>query len=332
MRLENIVALTYAELINSPYVSDFSSISFNASKVKRGDLFIAFKHDDIEIAIKNGAYGIMFEKPTQISDMEIAWIKVKNLYDAVHKIVRFIFIDKEIEVYECNEIVLELAKQIDVESENFIVLSDNIETYFDKLTELPQHSIALFSPTHIPKDIFPSLKQLPQKTGKAIEIIEQTLFETSFIYDDIFYERQLLSPFFMPYLEELLNLFKILKINFKLKKFLPIKHFEAVFVNKNIEIKEFGSSDKVLIFEKSTMLILQEMKFLQQHSTWAKTIYIIPYAIKDELDYNIDIIFYKTIKELKQILKELNFHFALIVGVDKSILSTPTINQRVFKF
>jgi len=225
-----------------------------------------------------------------------------------------------------------LAKQIDVESENFIVLSDNIETYFDKLTELPQHSIALFSPTHIPKDIFPSLKQLPQKTGKAIEIIEQTLFETSFIYDDIFYERQLLSPFFMPYLEELLNLFKILKINFKLKKFLPIKHFEAVFVNKNIEIKEFGSSDKVLIFEKSTMLILQEMKFLQQHSTWAKTIYIIPYAIKDELDYNIDIIFYKTIKELKQILKELNFHFALIVGVDKSILSTPTINQRVFKF
>ena len=152
MRLENIVALTYAELINSPYVSDFSSISFNANKVKRGDLFIAFEHDDIEIAIKNGAYGIMFEKPTQISDIEIAWIKVKDLYDAVHKIVRFIFIDKEIKVYECNEIVLELAKQIDVESENFIVLSDNIETYFDKLTELPQHSIALFSPTHIPKE------------------------------------------------------------------------------------------------------------------------------------------------------------------------------------
>ena len=80
------------------------------------------------------------------------------------------------------------------------------------------------------------------------------------------------------------------------------------------------------------MLILQEMEFLQQHSTWAKTIYILPHTLKDQLDYNIDIIFYKTTKELKQILKELNFHFALIVGVDKSILSTPTINQRVFEF
>jgi ferrochelatase len=68
MRLENFLALTQATLINEPCVHSFENIVFEAHKVKRGDLFFAYEHENIKLAIVNGAYGVIFDKPTQISD------------------------------------------------------------------------------------------------------------------------------------------------------------------------------------------------------------------------------------------------------------------------
>jgi ferrochelatase len=284
MRLENVLALTNAKLVNEPFVKQFTNIIFDENRVKRGDLFIAFDEEAIETAVFNGAYGVMFDRPTQISDSEIAWIKVDNLVNALKRLLRFRLIEKDIIVYECNEIILKLALQIMTES-NFIVLDGDIESITKELWDLEGPHTVLFSPFLISKDIFTDIKSIPS-SKEPISIMEQTLFETSFIYDDVFYERQLISPFFIPYLSQLLHLFKILKINFRLKKFNSIGHFEAVFTNKNFEIKDFGTSDKVLIFEKSVSLIKNEINFLQKQATWAKIIYILPFTCKDSLDIN----------------------------------------------
>ena len=330
MRLENTLALIHGELINTPFINSFNNIVFDAKTVKRGDLFVAFDEDSIKDAIFNGAYGVIFDKPTQITDSEIAWIKVQNLEDALKRLLRFELINKEISVYSCDEITLKLALQI-VTEPNFIALHGDIKSIFKELLNVENGSIVLFSPALTSTDLFTNIKELPKNKVQSINIIEQTLFETSFIYDNVFYERQLVSPFFMPYLERLLYLFKILKINFRLRKFTPIDHFEAVFTNKNFEIKEFGSSDKVLIFEKSTSLIENEINFLQKQATWAKIIYIIPFTCKQSLDAtaleNENIFLYKNKKEIKTVLHANNFHFALIVGVDKSILEKPLVRQ-----
>ncbi|WP_152182891.1 hypothetical protein [Sulfurimonas indica] len=330
MRLENILALTHGELVNSPFVNSFENIVFDARSVKRGDLFVAFDETMIEDAVLNGAYGVVFDKPTQISDSEIAWIKVKDLQEALERILRFILIDKEIEVYECNEIILKLALQV-VTEPNFIALHGDIQTLYKMLSSLENGASILFSPALTSKELFTNVKKLPLNPNESINIIEQTLFETSFIYDNIFYERQLISPFFMPYLEQLLHLFKVLKINFRLRKFTPIDHFEAVFTNKNFEIKEFGTSDKVLIFEKSTTLIEQEIEFLQKQATWANILYLIPFtaveSLSQKLRENPHIVIYKSENEIKNLLREHSFHFALIVGANKSILTKPLIKQ-----
>jgi len=328
MRLENILALTHGKLINSPFVNSFENIVFEAKAVKRGDLFVAFDEAMIEDAVLNGAYGVIFDKPTQISDSEIAWIKVQDLQEALKRILRFILIDKEIEVYECNEIILKLALQV-VTEPNFIALDGDIQKLYKTLSSIEKGAYILFSPEITSSELFTNIKKLPMNSSESINIIEQTLFETSFIYDNIFYERQLISPFFMPYLEQLLHLFKILKINFRLRKFTPIDHFEAVFTNKNFEIKEFGTSDKVLIFEKNTALIQKEIKFLQKQATWAKILYLIPSSALQSLtqDENSQLMTYKNKNEIKTILKEHQFHFALIVGVDKSILEKPLNKQ-----
>ncbi len=330
MRLENTLALTHGELINTPFVNSFNNIVFDVKAVKRGDLFVAFDENNIEDAIFNGAYGVMFDKPTQITDSEIAWIKVQDIEDALRRLLRFELINKEISVYACDEIILKLALQV-VTEPNFIALNGDIKSVFKELSNIENGSTVLFSPALTSEDLFTNIKELPKNKAQSINIVEQTLFETSFIYDNIFYERQLVSPFFMPYLEQLLYLFKILKINFRLRKFTPIDHFEAVFTNKNFEIKDFGTSDKVLIFEKSTSLIENEISFLQKQATWAKIIYIVPFTCKQVLSPSIlthdSIFLYKNKNEIKNILHSNTFHFALIVGADKSILAKPLVTD-----
>ena len=321
MRLENVLALTHGTVVNEPFVKTFENIVFDASRVKRGDLFIAFDEESIESAVLNGAYGVLFDKPTQISDREIAWIKVQDINDALQRLLRFKLIDKEITVYECNQIVLKLALQV-MSEPNFIALSGDIKSIVKQLWDLPSKSTVLFSPALTPKEIFTDVKSITTSI-EPINIVEQTLFETSFIYDNIFYERQLISPFFMPYLEELLHLFKTLKINFRLRKFTPIDHFEPVFTNKNFEIKEFGTSDKVLIFESITHLIDSEIAFLRKQANWANIIFVLPFQENRSYEENADIHTYKNKKEILEILKSNSFHFALVVGVDKSILSKP---------
>jgi len=324
MRLENFLALTHTSLVNEPCVNGFENIIFDAIKVKRGDLFFAFDKDSIDIAVTNGAYGVVFDTPTQISDNEIAWIKSDNLDDTLKKLLRFKMIEKEVVVYECNEIILKLALQV-ITQTNFLVINGDMQSIYKSMSNMEQRTTLLFSPELNDKDIFASAREMPSTNIQTIEIMEQTLFETSFIYDNVYYERQLISPFFIPYLEELLYLYKSLKINFRLKKFIPINHFEPVFTNKNFEIKNFGASDKVLIFEPNANLIESEMIFLQSRASWANIIFIIPNS--STCRDNENVFRYEKENEIIQILKSNSFNFALIIGVDKTILEKPIIYQ-----
>jgi len=320
MRLENVLALTHGKLISKPFVSSFTETIFEAKNVKRGDLFIAFNEDEIEEAILNGAYGIIFDKPTQIIDNEIAWIKVNNIDDAFKKLLRFRLIQKNISTYSCDLITLKLALQIFTET-SFYVLKSNTKITQKQLWNLSDASTILFSPELYDENIFTNIQPIESDLISKIELKERTLFETSFIYDHIFYDRVFLSPFFIPYLEKILNFFKKIEVNFRLKSFTQMEHFEAVFVNNSIELKEFGTTDKVLIFEKNLTLVKDEIEFLKKFVNWANLIFVLPadFMLFDLKEYT-NIFFYKNKDEIFKILKENSFNFALIAGSDKSIV------------
>ncbi len=324
MRLENLLALIDAKLVNTPCVNSFENIVFEAHRVKRGDLFIANSISEIELAIKNGAYGILYDQIASVTDEEIAWIHVKNLQEALDKLLRFRLIENEITVYKCDEIVLKLASQITTDN-NFIVVTLDKSKLFRQLWQLQNRIILLFCPTLHNENIFTNIKSINSTINKSIEIVEQTLFETSFIYNDKYYERELISPFFIPYLEELFHLYESLKINYKLRKFHTIDNFEAVFTNKNLQIKEFGTSDKVLIFEKNSSLIQKEIDFLQSKAPWANIVYLLPKDIYISNENNVTR--YENSDEILTTLKKSKFNFALVVGVSKSVLNKKTSNS-----
>lgn len=326
MRLENILALTNGRLVNDPFVKKFETIVFEAKDVKRGDLFIAFDEEMIEEAIFNGAYGIIFDKPTQITDTEIAWIKVKECEDSLKKLLRFRLIEKNITAYECNEIILKLSLQV-ITDQNFIPVHGDIKSIHKALWNLDDNATLLFCPEISDTNIFTDVQKLPPYKNGTISVVEETLFEISFIYNDVFYERQTISPFFIPYLERLLHLYKMLHINFRLRKFSQLDHFEAVFVSTKFETKEFGASDKVLIFEKSLSLVKGEIEFLQKNASWANVLYILPLSEKENYENDFSIFTYTNKKDIFTILENNYFHFALIIGRDSSILQKPIQTQ-----
>ena len=318
MRLENIVALTNAKLLTSPEVSAFGEIHFDASKIKRGDIFVAIDPQDIDTALQNGAYAVIFDKPVQISDTETAWIKVENLEDALLRLLRFRLVEKEVVAYSCETIILELALGIDTD-DAITVVDGELTELIKKLWHIQNGATLLFSPSKTSSDLFVDVKELPSVEDQKIEIIEKTLFECSFIFDDHYYERILLSPFFLPFLQRILNFYKHKGIAFTLRRFDHLKHFEIIFTNKNFEQKEFGSSERVLIFEKDMQLITQEIDFLSSHAPWARTVYLLPqeYEIKSCKQCH----YYHDKTSLFEILHATPFHFALIGGVEKEILN-----------
>ncbi|MDD3769493.1 MAG: hypothetical protein AB7U26_08315 [Sulfuricurvum sp.] len=320
MRLENILALTQGNLLGEPTVSIFENVVFDPSKVKRGSLFVAYSADDIPEALLHGAYGVLFERPTQITDSEVAWIKVENIDAALKKLLRFYLLEKELQVYACDPITLHLSTMITTPP-SFCNVEGSMREVWEKLWPLEKKAIVLFSPTLTDPDIFIEHSQLIRAQENTITIIEQTLFETSFIHNDTFYERQMLSPFFIPYLEHLLFFYTFLRIPFQIRGFSKMGHFIPVFTNARMEIKEFGTSERVVIFEPLLELIDEQIDFLDAQASWAKIICLLPESMRSALTIGVDnILFYRYPEEIIALLQSRDFHFALVAGVDKSVL------------
>lgn len=333
MRLENILALTQGILYSTPTIHVFEGVVFDVSKVKRGSLFVAYTPSEIPEALKNGAYGILFDKPTQIGDPEVAWIKVEALETALKRILRFYLLEKDLRVHACDPLTLRLSHHI-ATPKTCCSIEGSIQKVWDKLWSLEKNSIVLFSPTLSDSDLFIDATPLTPFDEKPLRIIEKTLFETSFVHQELFYERQMLSPFFIPYLKPLLDFYHQMEIPFQLKNFTKMNHFTPIFTNQSLEIKEFGASDHVVICEPSLELIDQESAFLEEHAKWSQKRYILPSSHSLPLDH---CVYYDRVEEILPLLKAHPFHFALVAGVSKERLFDTTsrassLEQLEFRF
>jgi len=327
MRLENIVALTTAKLLTQPEVSTFETFVFEASKVKRGDLFVALNPQEIPQALENGAYAILFDTPVDVSDAEVAWIEVEDLQNALLRLLRFRLLENEIQAFSTHEIIVEIAYGVET-SQALIVADGTIDALFRSLWEAPKKSLVLFSPQRVKADLFANANELPTLQKESIEIMERTLFETSFIFANHYYERIEISPFFIPFLQKLLNFLKQKGVSFSLRRrFERLSHFKIVFTNRSFLPKEFGSSELVLIFEEDMELFAEEIHFLQTHAPWARSIYILPSSYND-LDTYENCFYYNSQEEIFDILHRERFHFALIGGVTQELLDRVQKNQQ----
>lgn len=326
MQISSILDIVDGSLLNSPSISFIYSIKTNVKKIKEGDLFIARNLNEIELAIKNGAFGILIEENHPIIDNEIAWIKVKDIDLSIIKLVRFKLAIKELKAYYCDKTSYEILKIYSNNfKENIKLIPNKLDTIFKFIDDIENQTIIISSSKEILEKIYPKNQSFDENFDeKQIKnLIEHSLFETTFSYKELYFYRLRISSLYISSFIKILN-FLNLNIDFtRLKNFHNLK---PIFLDKNSNIIEFGKSDKFIVSQNNEELYEKEIKYIKEKYKYAKTIFISSSTLKFLKNNDYTII--NNLEELKPLLKKIKFNGIYIMGFNyKEVYEYLTKNE-----
>lgn len=311
MRIESLIRITGGVLLNTPSVDLINDIKISSNKVQRENLYIDINNNEEERneALENGAYAILTSTIPQIIDEEIAWISVDNLNQAIIKLARYYVTDKNFKFIPLSSIQYKLAKCIQINKKAKVLSSEPKDALTEILKAQDNELFFVVNNDYITK-INPDLI-LPKNKIEATKTLESGIFHSSFVFNDMFINNIKLSPFFVPYLCSLISYFDDLEIEYKIENFNNFDHFQPLFVNSNLEKKDFGLTNKALIFEKDFKLFKKELNFLEKRLDCNSLVVLIPEEKK--LTCKSIKMIYKNFFEIKS-LKNIDFRYALIYG------------------
>ncbi len=269
MSFENLIKIIGATLLNSPTIKKFREIKTDPKKVQLGDLFIATDRDSIDLAIQNGAYGILFQDSFAITDKEIAWIRVDDIKVALIKLLRYRLIDSNLTFFYLDGVEFDIVKTIAKKDKTLFLSSDISYNFHLIMKNLKSDYIVLSSDLELLLGIYPDFKILG-KYSEKITIIKESLFTTTLIYNDRYYIDLHISSIFLDSLSNTLGFLNNNEIEYNLENIHPLDHFHPIFITKNLTPKSFGDTQRVLIVESNDKLIDKELNFLKERVTWAK--------------------------------------------------------------
>ena len=340
MLLENLLAVTGGKLLNNPSISRFDSIELNASKVTRGSLFIAeSQKDDIDIALKSGAYGILTDDLyITITDEEVAWIYVKDIKKSLTKLLRLWLLELPRTIFYTTTQVLEFLEKIQSNPSILLLNGDEEQKSKQILSSSPKQIIfcddKLFL-EHIGADV-----TAPETLHVDYEIVDSRIFETSIIIDGTYYNRLPLIPCMVPFLIDAIGILKSFHSTLSINNINFTKSLEPLFVNSSCEIVGFGESDKVLIFASNDLKC--ELLKIFENIKWIEFKLLLPTKIKFYCDIKVPYTTWNSDRELyDEVFKQIKKRgYTLIYSQTKEIFfkklenynlnKKPILNQGLF--
>ncbi|HQR74074.1 MAG TPA: hypothetical protein PLH07_08860 [Sulfurovum sp.] len=318
MKIEDIVNLTEGTLNNTPTVQAISAATVYYSKVNQGDLFFSSNQEEIDQAITNGAYAIVYDNPDIIrKDDEIAWIQVSDVMLAAFKLIRYVAIKKEAQFYLLSEHELTFLKMILVHKTNISFISSDWRKAFEQILN-SEDSLFVGTDSELMHQIKPDIKRLEKEVeGYAVA---DTLFKTTFKVGGYVYQEKDLIPFHLEYLLRVVHFCDEHTLSYSMDKLRYTKHFMPVFIDGQLKSTQASKSDKVAIFTDNLADIVEAREYIKRSNTWVKGIVLTPPKTKvpgiDRPHW------FETEEEVREILKNTLFNYAFIYNADKSILNT----------
>jgi len=104
-------------------------------------------------------------------------------------------------------------------------------------------------------------------------------------------------------------------MNLDLQKLIKLTHFKPIFVDKYLNLIDFGKSNKFILCQENLELVIDEIKYLENKYKYGKIIVICPILIENLKQEQITV---EKIEDLKNILKNRYFNAIYIVGFNKS--------------
>ncbi len=311
MNISSIIDIIDGELQNSPSISFIYNIKTDAKKVIEGDLYLAKNLKDTQIAIKNGAFAIVHDFEVEILDNEIAWIKVKSLYESLVRLFRFKFSTFNLDVFYCDKVTFDLINIYKSLNKKIKMISFNLEDCVKIIENINEDEVFVCSSEELIKSIYPNYKSFANEAYKINNLIEHSLFETSFSYKENYFHKLKISSL---YINQFLDVYNFFNLDLDFQKLMKTTHLKPIFVDKYLNIIEFGKSNKVIVCQENLELIINEIKYLEEKYRYGKTIFISPMYIEN---FGQQQIVLENIDDLKKVLKNEYFNVIYIMGYDK---------------
>ena len=251
MLLENVLAATGGKLLAEPAISRFDTIATNPKKAVRGSLFIAIHPEEIPQAVESGAYGILTDDYITPTDNEIAWIKVDSLLAILAKLLRLWLIKHPRKIFWVLRQHIEFIDLVERDTKIATLQSDEAAMSLEILNSTEQQIFFCQD-----ADFLEHIGLNPEKppcTAPEASIVSHTLFETSLILKNRFYERLSLIEPMSDFLLEAIGFLEALDLGWSLSQLDFTPSLEPVFVDRFANIQDFGESDRVLIFADSAL-------------------------------------------------------------------------------
>jgi ferrochelatase len=318
MKIEDILNLTEGTLSNSPKVQAIEAATVYHSKVDHGDLFFSSNQEEIDKAIENGAYAIVYDDENIVrKDDEIAWIKVSDIQLAAFKLIRYVIIKKEAQFFLLSEHELTFLKMILLHKNNISFVSNEWRKAFEQILN-SDGSLFIGTDKELMKLIKPDVAKLEREVEGYP--VSDTLFRSTFKVGGFVYQEKELIPFHLEYLLRVVDFCDKNDLPYSVDRIKYTKHFMPVFIDLKLKSTRPSNSDRVAIFTDNLSDIAKAREYVMRSNMWVKSIVLTPPKTKvPNIDHPH---WFNSEEEVREILKSIHFNYAFIYNADKSILNT----------
>jgi len=318
MQISALTDIVEGKLLNTPSISFITQIHTDVKKVNEGDAFFISNREDIQTAITQGAFAIILDFEHDIIDNEIAWIYVDDFHKAITNVLRYKLLEHKMQFIKTNKIFFKLLDIFKTkELSNVILLKNNISDDFEELYNLQSDSLIFGTELDFLNAISGDVMILQNERYELKNLTSHSLFETSFSYQDKFFDKIKLPTV---YINDLLQQLELFEYNLDLKKLNNFNLFKPVFVNKSKEIVSYGQTNRFILANEDNEIAEIELKYLYEHYGYGNiiifdTLYLTDEEIFASIDkYDFNALYCKNIS-IKKIISIL----------EKNITLTPLI-------
>ncbi len=300
MRLENVLAVTGGRLLNTPSISRFDDVALYSHRAKRGSLFVARSVEEIDEALRNGAYGIITDKKIVPTDEEVAWIAVESLSTTLPKLLRLWLVINKRSFYLLDPLVFQFSKSISTDFNALFLKSDTLKASEEILSSKAGDSIFCADPLFLER----IGAQIAPIDPAPIEnrVVKSSLLLTSAIIEGGFYEDLRLPGSLYGSFIEALAVLKESNLSYSIAKLDFIPSFKPVFVDSRFRELPFGESERVFLFINRDLpsRAFEDLEKIK----WTEAKIFIPTQIKLLYDIKLPIIKYESDAELLELLEK----------------------------
>ena len=306
MTIENLINIVGGKLTNEPKIKKVESATIYPSKVDSGDLFFACDNEDIEKAVENGAYAIVYSGDIEIKDPEIAYIKVDSVKSASINFLRYVTLQKGCKIYLFEDVEISFLKQIAYRrSSVYTILTHDWQKSFEAILN-SDYEIYITDSKELAESISPNYQTQDELAYGYV--VSDSLLKTTFKIDKYIYQNALMPPFFIDNIRRVVKFCQDHDIDYDINRLKYTKEFKPYYIENDLSPANIGTTEKVLIFVNSLKVIEKAIQYLRYDGKWIKSIVLTPPKTKMETVSRPN--WYETVEEAKEILKNEFFHYA----------------------